>query len=581
MKKTKIICTLGPACNDVEILKKMILGGMNVARVNFSHGTHESNKILMDKVKIAREELGIPVAIILDNKGPEVRMGLFENGKIELKQGQTFTLTTRGILGNEEIVNINYEGLPQDVVVGGKILLDDGLIELIIESITDTDIICKVLNGEALSNNKSLNIPDAKLNLPALTDKDVSDILFGIENEVDFVAASFVRSAQDVIQIRKLLSENGGEEIKIISKIENRTGVENVDSIIKESDGIMVARGDLGVEIPIEEIPAIQKNLIKKCYEFGKPVITATQMLDSMMRNPRPTRAEVTDVANAIYDGTSAIMLSGETSVGKYVLETVATMTRIAIQAEEDINYKKRFLTRSFEMRMSVTNAISHATCATAHDIEASAIIAVTISGNTARMVSKFRPMCPIITATTKPIVQRQLNLSWGVIPLLAEMKDNYMDLFDHAVNIAVSNGYVSHGDIVVITAGLPSGTAGTTNALKVHVVGDVLVEGNGVGEKTATGVVCVIKDKDGLKNYEECNILVISQITDELIPIIESSSGVIVENYDISSMAARKVLDLKIPVIIGANNATSILKQGIVVTIDEKKGMVYNGIIK
>ncbi len=471
MRKTKIICTLGQSTKDVEVIKQLILAGMNVARINFSHGTHEENQEYIDNLKTAREELNVPIALMLDTKGPEIRICRFENGSAELHEGDTFILTTDDIIGNNERVSINYKGLINDVRIGNRILLDDGIIELIIKDINPTEIICEVKNGGILSNQKSSNVPEAEINLPALTQKDVDDIKFGILNGFDYIAASFVRKADDVLLIRSVLKENGGENINIIAKIENPQGVNNIDEILKVSDGIMVARGDLGVEIPIEDVPIVQKQLIEKSYKAGKPVITATQMLDSMIRNPRPTRAEVTDIANAIYDGTSAIMLSGETAVGKHPIESLETMGRIAQRAEQSIDYKKRLTRHVFDMDINITNAISHATCTTAHDLGAKAIITVTTSGSTARMVSKFRPACPIIATTPNDRVQRQLCLSWGVIPLIAKLEAETIEIFEHAVEIAKKNQLIQKDDLVVITGGIPSGIAGTTNALKVHVI--------------------------------------------------------------------------------------------------------------
>lgn len=471
MRKTKIICTLGPASQDVETIKKLIISGMDVARINFSHGTHEENQVYIDNLKTAREELEVPVAMVLDTKGPEIRIGKFENDCVELKEGDTFILTTDEIIGSKERVSVSYKGLINDVKVGYRVLLDDGLIELLIKDKTATEIICEVKNGGTLSNQKSSNIPEADIKLPALTEKDIDDIKFGIKNGFDLIAASFVRRADDVLAIRKVLKENGGADINIIAKIENPQGVNNIDEILKVTDGIMVARGDLGVEIPLEDVPIVQKQLIEKSYRAGKPVITATQLLDSMIRNPRPTRAEATDIANAIYDGTSSIMLSGETAMGKYPVESLLTMSRIAERAEQSIDYKKRFTRHTFDMDINVTNAISHATCTTAHDLGAKAIITVTTSGSTARMVSKFRPACPIIATTPNKKVQRQLCLSWGVIPLYAKIETDSIEIFEHAVAKAMEKGLVVKDDLVVITGGIPSGVTGTTNALKVHIV--------------------------------------------------------------------------------------------------------------
>ncbi|MGN0395182.1 MAG: pyruvate kinase, partial [Coprococcus sp.] len=492
MRKTKIICTLGPATDDDEVLRKLMIEGMDVARFNFSHGDHAQHKRNKERIVRLREELNIPVATLLDTKGPEIRVRDFENGKIELKPGQKFTLTTDEIIGNEEKVSITYKNLVNDVSVGNTILIDDGLINMVVEEVTDKDIVCRVENGGPVSNHKGVNVPRVNLTMPYISDVDRDDIIFGIENDFDFIAASFVRTADDVLEIRKILDEHGCDNINIISKIENMQGVENIDEIIRVSDGIMVARGDMGVEIPLEEVPVIQKMIIKKVYNADKQVITATQMLDSMMKNPRPTRAEATDVANAIYDGTSAIMLSGETAAGKYPVKALHTMIKIAERAEKDIDYIKRFFNRESIKNPDVTSAISHATCTTAIDLDAAAIITVTKSGKTARMISKYRPDCPIIGCTPIEKVSRQLNLSWGVHPLVIGEETNTDDLFDHAVEAARQAGYVKNGEVTVITAGVPLGITGTTNLIKVHVVGHILVKGNSVNERSVCAPLCV-----------------------------------------------------------------------------------------
>ncbi len=468
MLKTKIICTLGPATDDETVLRQLMQNGMNVARINFSHGTHEEQLKRIKTFKRLRSEFNFPIALMLDTKGPEIRIRKFEDGQAEVVKGQQFILTTADVPGSSAIVSVTYKGLPADVNTGCTILIDDGLIELSVDRIENENIVCTVINGGVLSNNKSINVPCALIRLPYISSQDEADILFGIQNGFDFIAASFVRTPDDIKGIRALLEANGGQLINIIAKIENQEGVDNIDGIIEVSDGIMVARGDMGVEIPFENIPEIQKALIKKCYSKGKRVIVATQMLDSMMRNPRPTRAETTDVANAIYDGTSAIMLSGETAAGKYPVESLNTMVRIAAKTEGAIHYRKRFENGDFSIN-STTDAISHATCSTAHDLDASAIITVTKSGHTARMVSKFRPDCPIIAAAIDEVVWRQLALSWGVYPIMAEVKNSSDELFDHVVNRAVEEGLIRPRDLAVITGGVPLGKSGTTNILKVH----------------------------------------------------------------------------------------------------------------
>ena len=473
MRKTKIICTLGPATADDEILKQLMLGGMNVARLNFSHGDHEQHGNTLDRIRRFRDELDLPVAALLDTKGPEIRVKSFKEGKINIERGQQFILTTRDVEGTEEIVSITYADLPRDVVKGMKILIDDGLIELDVVEVTDTDIVCVAENGGAISNNKGVNVPNAKLSMPFISQKDYEDIVFGIEQNVDFIAASFTRTADDIRKIREIMAKHDCDSIRIIAKIENMQGVENIDEIIEVADGIMVARGDMGVEIPLEEVPVLQKKIIKKCIAAGKIVITATQMLDSMMKNPRPTRAEAADVANAIYDGTSAIMLSGETAAGAYPVEALTTMARIAERAEEDINYRARFENNRANVKPDVTTAISHATCTTALDLDAAAIVTVTSSGKTANMISKYRPGCPIIGCTPNANTWRQMSLVWGVIPLFIPEHKNTRDLFNAAVSATNKAGHVEKGEIVVLTAGVPIGVIGTTNLLKVQVVGE------------------------------------------------------------------------------------------------------------
>lgn len=471
MTKTKIICTLGPATDQPGILDALIQEGMSVARFNFSHGNYEEHEKRLDELREARTRFQKPIAALLDTKGPEIRVKSFKNGKVELQPDQLFRLCFQDVEGDEEQVSITCQELYKDVSVGKRILLDDGLIAMQVEAIENKDIICRVINGGVVSNNKGVNVPEVHLSLPYVSEKDRQDILFGIEKDFDFVAASFVRCADDVLQIRRILDENGGENIEIISKIENREGVDNIDEIIQASNGIMIARGDMGVEIASEEVPVIQKMIIKKVYEAGKKVITATQMLDSMMKNPRPTRAETTDVANAIYDGTSAIMLSGETAAGKYPVEALQTMVRIATRTEQDIDYRKRFFGYDHKASTNVTDAICHATCTTAHDLNASAILTVTKTGTSARMISRYRPGCQIIGCTMNEKVGRQLNLSWGVRPLLIMEENDVIELFNHSVSNARDYGFLNPGELVVITSGVPLGMAGTTNMIKVQTV--------------------------------------------------------------------------------------------------------------
>lgn len=467
MRKTKIICTIGPASESEEKLRELMLAGMNVARFNFSHGTHEEQKKKLTSVLKVSNELGLPVATLLDTKGPEIRLRDFENGRAELCAGQTFALTTEEVMGTKERATITYKNLKNDVKPGMTILIDDGKIEMVIEKMTDTDIICRVINGGAVSNHKGINVPGAVLSMPYISDVDYEDIKFCAQMGYDFLAASFARTKEDILQVRKILDENNSKA-KIIAKIENMQGIENLDEILEVSDGIMVARGDMGVEIPLEEVPVIQKDMIKKVVAKGKHVITATQMLESMISNPRPTRAETADVANAIYDGTTAIMLSGESAAGKYPVEAVMTMARIAERAERDIDYGGRMKKNDSDQKADITTAISHATCTTAMDLNAAAIITVTMSGFTAGMISRYKPGCTIIGCSVNPRVCRQLNLSWGVMPLLIEKEETADDLFEEASRAAEKAGLVKKGDVVVLTAGVPLGTAGTTNMIRV-----------------------------------------------------------------------------------------------------------------
>ena len=577
MRRTKIICTLGPAVDNEEILKKLMLNGMDVARMNFSHGTHEQHKKRIDMFKRVRDSLELPIALLLDTKGPEIRTGNFNENNVVLKMGESFILTPEDIAGDNTRTSITYKELYKDVQKGNRILIDDGLIELEVVDIKNREIHCKVLNGGTLSNSKGINAPGVEIKLPSLTKQDIEDIRFGIENEIDFVAASFVRKAGDVEEIRKLLEKYKGDSIRIIAKIENRQGILNSDEILKVSDGIMIARGDLGVEIPVEEVPIVQKMLIEKCFRKSKPVITATQMLDSMIRNPRPTRAEASDVANAIYDGTSAVMLSGETAAGKYPVETLDMMTKIIEKAESSIDYWNKFETVQFEMTPTVTNAICHATCMTALDLNAASIIAVTKSGRTARMISRFRPECPIITITVSQRVQRQLSLSWGVYPYLVKEAESTDELFEMGVEKALESGLVKHGDLTVITAGVPVGISGTTNLLKVHIVGKVLVRGTGIGTGVMTGELCVANTyEDAEKSFSDGDILVLPYTTNNMLPVLKRASAIIVEENDSSNHASTVGLTLEIPVIIGAENATKILKNGAVVTVDADRGIVH-----
>lgn len=576
IRKTKIVCTLGPSTDKGDVLRQLMQEGMNVARFNFSHGSHEEQKARLDKLVALREELDLPVAALLDTKGPEIRLKELKGGKAELKEGQLFTLALGDFVGDASRVAITYEDLHNDVKAGDRILIDDGLIEMKVVRLDGTDIVCEVINGGMISSKKGVNVPNVELSMPFISETDYSDIVFGIENGFDFIAASFTRTADDILQIRKILEEHDCKSVNIIAKIENKQGVDNIDDIIRVSDGIMVARGDMGVEIPMEDVPVIQKILIEKVYKAGKQVITATQMLDSMMKHPRPTRAEATDVANAVYDGTSAIMLSGETAAGDYPVEALQTMVKIASRTEQDINYMSRLKKRSILTNPDITNAIAHATCTTAMDLNASAIITVSNSGRTARMVSKYRPACPIIGCSVNKDVCRKMSLSWGVTPLLVELKHNSDELFDHAVDKAEEMGLIKQGEIVVLTAGVPLGISGTTNMIKVHVAGHILMQGKGLNDKVDSGNMCVVNSAEELKEkFKVGDIIVAKDTCNEMMEQIRLSSGLILEKNSINCHGAIAGLSLDIPVLIGAENATQILKSGAFVTLDGKKGIV------
>ncbi|KAI4453086.1 pyruvate kinase [Holotrichia oblita] len=581
MRKTKILATLGSSCNKKETIIKLMKAGMDAARVNFSHGTYESHTALINEFKQAREELGFPIPLVLDTKGPEIRIKTFEEDKIFLESGQEFTLTTREVPGNKSIVSITYPGLPRDLHKGDRVLIDDGLIEMQVIDLTDTDIKCSVINNGFLSSRKGLNVPDVYVNLPSLTETDISDIKFGIEMGFDYVAASFIRSASDVLKIREVLNENGGEKICIISKIESRDGVNNIESILEVSDGIMVARGDLGVEIPPAEVPLVQKLLIRRANTMGKLVVTATQMLESMVINPRPTRAEANDVANAIYDGTDIIMLSGETAGGAYPVESVAMMAKIAVTTEESIDYDKVLSNSHQAFKTNITNAISYAASSTAADLKAACIVPITDSGFSARMVSRFRPSCPILAVTASEIVCRQLNLTWGCVPVLSSKIKGSDEVFDVSEEKSLETGFAKSGDIIVTLAGVPVGIAGTTNTFKVQVVGNVLVKGRGIGNKIATGNAKVIKVIEEAERYfARGDVLVTTQTSNEMMPYIRKASAIVVgswENID-NSHAEIVAQALDIPVIICDTKVVDLIPDNIAITVDAIEGFVYNG---
>ena len=584
MRKTKIVCTLGPATNDVEIMKQLIQNGMDAARINFSHGTYETHAETIAKLKQAREELNAPIPLILDTKGPEIRVKTFKEDKVRLEEDATFTLTTREVEGDVNIVSVTYADLPKDVHRGSRILIDDGLIELKVEDITETDVVCKVVNGGVVKSSKGVNLPGVEVNLPSLMEKDIEDLKFGVENGFDIVAASFIRSAEDVLKIRRVLEENGGGQMHIISKIENQQGVENIDKILEASDGIMVARGDLGVEIPPEEVPLVQKILIAKANCIGKPVITATQMLESMVHSPRPTRAEANDVANAIFDGSDAIMLSGETAAGAYPLEAVATMARIAMKAESAVDYAAKLANTTEPARVNITNAISMAACATAAELKTAAITTVTKSGFTARMISRYRPACPLIASTSDETVWRQMNLIWGCKPMLYTGELPRGGVFDTALEIAVKSGLLKNGDTVVSALGMPLGFSGATNTLRVDIVGDVLCKGKGVGTKRATGTARVITARDGVeRTFHQGDILVTTATDSSFMPYIRKAAAIVVGPLDqnVNSHAEVAGMALDIPVIVCNAKVVDFIPAHSLITVDAEKGFVYKGIPK
>ena len=580
MRKTKIICTLGPSTDKDGVLRELVANGMNVARFNFSHGSYEEHKGRLDNLKAIRAELGKPVAALLDTKGPEIRLKEFKNGVEMLEAGQTFTLTTREVEGTKEICSITYKDLPQDVHEGGTIMLDDGLIKLRITNVTDTDITCEVLNSGKIKNKKGVNVPGVHLSMPYLSQRDRDDIIFGVQQGFDFIAASFVRTAQDVYDIRNLLNEYDSN-IRIIAKIENREGVNNIDSILSAADAVMVARGDLGVEIDFTELPGIQKSVIDRSFSFGKPIVTATQMLDSMMVNPRPTRAEISDVANAIYDGTSAIMLSGETAAGAYPVEALKTMSAIAERTENEVHYRDNRLVDAGNGQISVSDATAHAACLTAKDVNASAIVTVSESGNTARLLSKYRPAQPIIACVMNEQVQRQLAISWGITPLMMALAHSTDELIEMSTNLAKENGYLHDGELAVVTAGVPVGVSGTTNMIKIHMIGNCLATGVGIGPEgsalaNATGKACVCHNLDELRaKFKPGMVLVVSSTSNEMLSYVRDAAAIVVEEPGLNSHAAIAGKALLKPTIVGAAGATSHIRDGLMVAVDCAHGSV------
>ena len=578
MRKTKIICTLGPSTDKEGVLRDLIANGMNVARFNFSHGSHEEHLGRLEKLKALREELGKPVAALLDTKGPEIRLKDFKNGVENLVAGQTFTLTTREVEGTKEICSITYKDLPQDVQPGGTIMLDDGLIKLQIQTVNDTDIVCTVLNSGKIKNKKGVNVPGVHLSMPYMSQRDKDDIIFGIQQGYDFIAASFVRTAQDVYDIRNLLNQYDSN-IRIIAKIENREGVNNIDSILAAADAVMVARGDLGVEIDFTELPGIQKTIIDRSFSFGKPIVTATQMLDSMIVNPRPTRAEISDVANAIYDGTSAIMLSGETAAGAYPVEALKTMSAIAERTEQEGFHLRGRTMDSNPGKISVSDATAHAACLTARDVNAAAIVTVSESGTTARLLSKYRPQQPIIACVMREQVQRQLSLSWGITPLMMSLAHSTDELIEMSTALAKENGYLHNGELAVVTAGVPVGVSGTTNMIKIHMVGNCLATGVGVGPENndvASGKACVCRTMDEVRaKFKPGMVLVVPSTSNEMLSFVRDAAALVVEEPGLNSHAAIAGKALLKPTVVGAAGATSHIRDGLMVAVDCAHGSV------
>lgn len=579
MRKTKIVCTIGPASESLETLVALIEAGMNVARLNFSHGTYEEHLERIQRIRKAERITNKTVAILLDTKGPEIRTHDLEGGEAHLNKGDELIISMTEVLGTSKKISVTYPGLVNDVKIGTKILLDDGLIALEVTDIREKEIVTKVLNSGTLKNRKGVNVPGVRVNLPSMTEKDAADIRFGIEQGVDFIAASFVRRAADVLEIRELLERHQAEDIHIIPKIENREGIENIHEILDVSDGLMVARGDLGVEIPVEEVPLVQKELIKKCNNAGKPVITATQMLDSMQRNPRPTRAEASDVANAIFDGTDAIMLSGETAAGDYPVESVKIMSDIARRAEQALNYDALLRRHTKEDNVTITSALSQSVVHSASKLNAAAILTATESGYTSRVVSKYRPKSPIIAVTSNERTVRKLNLVWGVYPLLGKEATSTDEMLEQTVRTAVESKLIRHGDLVVITAGVPVGESGTTNIMKVHVIGEVIAKGQGIGQRTAVGkIVIATSAQEANEKMVEGAILVTHSTDRDMIEAFEKAAAVITEEGGLTSHAAVVGLTLGIPVVVGVENALNLFKDGEEVTVDSARGDIYRG---
>ena len=580
MRKTKIVCTIGPASESEEMLEKLMNAGMNVARLNFSHGSHEEHKARIDTIRKVAKRLNKTIGLLLDTKGPEIRTHNMKDGLIVLEKGKEVIVSMNEVEGTPEKFSVTYENLINDVNIGSYILLDDGLVELQVKEINKDkgEVKCDILNTGELKNKKGVNLPGVKVNLPGITDKDADDIRFGLKENVDFIAASFVRRPSDVLDIRQILEEEKAE-ITIFPKIENQEGIDNIEEILEVSDGLMVARGDMGVEIPPESVPMVQKDLIRKCNKLGKPVITATQMLDSMQRNPRATRAEASDVANAIYDGTDAVMLSGETAAGQYPEEAVKTMRNIAVSAEAAQDYKKLLSDRTKLVETSLVNAIGVSVAHTALNLNVKAIVAATESGSTARTISKYRPHSDIIAVTPSEKTARQCAIVWGVNPVVKEGRKTTDALLKNAVATAVETGRVSNGDLIIITAGVPTGEKGTTNMMKIHLVGDEIAKGQGVGRGSVVGHAIVADSASDLEGKDLSDKVIITNSVDEtLVPYVEKAIGLITEENGITSPSAIIGLEKGIPTVVGVEQATKEIKNDMLVTLDASQGKVFEG---
>ena len=578
LKKTKIVCTVGPSTDKPGVLEAMMAAGMNVARFNFSHGSHEEHAKRIARVREAAQAVNKPIALMLDTKGPEMRLGLFADGKVCLEKGQKFVLTGRELLGTQEIASVNHKFLPQEVAPGQTILISDGLVSLHIDAVEGDDIITTVNNSGQIGDRKRVAAPGIAVNLPPLSEQDVADIKFGIENQMDFIAASFIQRTADVLAIRKIL-EDANYSMDIIPKIENAEGVKNIDEIIKVSDGLMVARGDLGVESPAEEVPLVQKMLIQKCNKAGKPVITATQMLESMVTNPRPTRAEASDIANAILDGSDAIMLSGETASGQYPLEAVQTMARIAMRTETSLSHNTILRGKGIQLQRTTTDAISHATAQISYELGAAAIVTATQTGYTARMASKYRPQATIVAVTPCMKTVRRMLLLWGVYPILGPSFNNTDEMVQSAVASSLQAGVVKDGDLVVVTAGVPAGMSGTTNMIRVHIVGNILMRGTGIGQRAVTGKIAIVNSvKDIQTKFQEGDILVVSSIDEDTASYAVKAAAIVAEEGGLTSHAAIVGVSFGMPVLVGVEGATERLQDGSIVTVDAARGIVYQG---